>query len=106
MSRELRFKPTADKQLAKLENSPALAGILNQVRKVLGYLETNLKANSLQTKPHHSLTMRYDRKIFESYIQQGAPGAYRIFWYYGDDELDKKGKRISIITIITITPHP
>lgn len=106
MKRELRFKPIADKQLTKLENSPALEGILNQVRKVLSYLETNPQANSFQTKLHHSLTKRYGRKIFESYIQQNTPGAYRIFWYYGDDELDKKGKRIPVITIITITPHP
>ena len=106
MHRELRFSPTADEQLTIIENTPALKGVLKQVRKTLGYLETNLQAKSLQTHPHHSLTRRYGRKIFESYIQQDTPGAYRVFWHYGDDELNNKGKRIPIITITAITPHP
>ena len=106
MRRELRFKPTADEQLTKIENDPALKGVLKQVRKTLGYLETNLQAKSLQTHEYKSLTRRYGRKIFEAYVQQDTPGAYRTFWYYGDDEVDKNGKRIPIITIVAITPHP
>jgi len=106
MRRELRFKPTADGQLAEIENTPALKGVLKRVRKILGYLETNLQAKSLQTHPHHLLTRRYNRKIFESYIQQNTPGAYRVFWHYGPDEIDKNGERIAIITIVAIIPHP
>jgi len=106
MRRELRFKSPADEQLARIENDPALKGVLKQVRKTLGYLETNLTAKSLQTHEYESLTRRYGRKIFEAYAQQDTPGAYRVFWYYGDDELDKNGKRITIITVILITPHP
>ena len=106
MRRELRFKPIADEELTKLENNPAAEGILKQVRKTLGYLETNLQANSLHTHPHRSLTRRYRRNVFESYVQQDTPGAYRVFWYYGDDETDKNGKRIPIITVVAITPHP
>ena len=105
MRRELRFKPIADEELTKLESNPAAEGILKQVRKTLGYLETNLQANSLRIHPHHSLTRRYRRKVFESYVQQDTPGAYRVFWYYGDDETDKNGKQIPIITIVAITPH-
>ena len=106
MRRELRFTPEADEQFDQIENNPALKGILKQVRKTLGYIETNLKAKSLQTHEHHSLTRRYRKKVFEAYVQQDTPGAYRIFWHYGPDELDEKGKRIPIITIISITPHP
>jgi len=106
MQRELRFKPTADEQLARIENTPALEGVLKQVRKTLGYLETNLRAKSLQTHEYESLTRRYDRKVFEAYVQQDTPGAYRTFWHYGDDEIDENGKRISIITVVAITPHP
>jgi len=106
MRRELRFKPTADEQLTSLENTPALKGALRQVRKTLGYLETNLRAKSLQTQPHQSLTKRYGIPIFEAYAQQHTPGAYRVFWHYGDDEIDRNGKRIPIITIVAITPHP
>ncbi len=106
MRRELRFTPTADEKRKKIENDPTLKGVLKQVRKTLGYLETNLRAKSLQTHEFESLTRRYKRKVFEAYTQQNTPGAYRVFWHYGDDEMDKNGKRIPIITVVDITPHP
>ena len=106
MRRELRFKPTAAEQLRRIENDSVFKGVLKQVRKTLGYLETNLQAKSLQTHEYKSLTRRYGKKVFEAYVQQDTSGAYRIFWYYGDDEVDKAGKRIPVITIAAITPHP
>lgn len=106
MRRDLRFTHTADKQLAITENDPALVDVLKQVRKTLGYLETNLRAKSLQNHEFESLTRRYGKKIFEAYVQQNTPGAYRIFWHYGPDEIEKNGDRIAIITIVAITPHP
>ena len=106
MNRELRFTPTANEQLNRIENDPSLRGALKQVRKTLGYLETNLRSNSLQTHEFESLTRRYGTKVFEAYIQQKTPGAYRTFWHYGPDEINKNGKRIAIITIIAILPHP
>ena len=106
MRRELRFTPEADEQFDQIENNPALKGILKQVRKTLGYIETNLRAKSLQTHEYHSLTRRYGEKVFEAYVQQDTPGAYRVFWHYGPDELDSNSKRVPIITIISIVPHP
>lgn len=106
MRRELRFTRTADRQLAGIETDLALKGVLNQVRKTLGYLETNLRARSLQSHEFESLSRRYGKKVFEAYVQQNTPGAYRIFWHYGPDEEDKNGNRIAIITIVAITPHP
>jgi hypothetical protein len=98
MRRELRFKPIANEQLAQLENDPALKGVLKQVRKTLGYLETNLQAKSLQTYEYVSLTKRYGRKVFEAYAQQKTPGAYRILWHHGPS----RGQ----ITILVIMPQP
>lgn len=37
-------------------------------------------------------------EIFEAYIENKTPGAYRIFWYYGPDN--------NQITVVAITPHP
>jgi len=104
--RELRFTPEADKQLTVIENTPSLKGVLKQVRKTLRYLETNLRAKSLQTHEYQSLTRRYGIKVFQAYVQQKTAAAYRVFWHYGPDEISKDGKRIPIITIIAITPHP
>ena len=81
-------------------------GVLKQVRKTLGYLETNLRAKSLQTHKHDALSIRYKREIFEAYAQHNTPRAYRVFWHYGDDEIDTKGNRIAYITVIAIVPHP
>jgi hypothetical protein len=106
MQRKLRFTSSADEQLSRIEGDPALEGVLKQVRKTLGYLETNLRAKSLQTHKHESLSRRYKREIFEAYAQQDTPGAYRVFWHYGDDEIDKKGNHIPYITVIAIIPHP
>jgi hypothetical protein len=104
--RELRFTLEADKQLTIIENNPSLKYVQRQVRKTLRYLETNLRSKSLQTHEYESLTRRYGIKVFEAYVQQNAPGAYRVFWHYGPDETGKDERRIPIITIIAITPHP
>ena len=106
MRRELRFTPTADEQYTRIESNPAQKGILKQVRKTLGYLETNLRAKSLQTHKFDSLIRRYGKEVFEAYVQQNTPAAYRVFWHYGTDEIDKNGKRIPIITILAIITHP
>ena len=104
--RELRFTLEADKQLTIIENDPSLKDVQKQVRKTLRYLETNLRSKSLQTHEYQSLTRRYGIKVFEAYVQQKTPGAHRVFWHYGPDEIGKDRKRIPIITIIAITPHP
>jgi len=95
---KLRFSLLADEQMDALENTPSLKSTLKQVRKTLGYLETNIRSKSLQTHEYKLLTKRYGQKIFEAYAQQNTPGAYRLFWHYGP----AKG----MITIIAITPHP
>jgi hypothetical protein len=104
MHRVLRFTTEAKEQLACLEKNPAMAGELKQVRKALGLLATNLKHPGLQTHEFTSLSTKTS-KVFEAYAQNKTPGAYRIFWRYGPDEGSGK-QRISILTIIAITPHP
>jgi hypothetical protein len=106
MRYELRFTQTANMQLTTIENDPALKGVLKQVRKTLGYLETNLRAKSLQTHEFASLSRRYGIKVFEAYVQQNTPGAYRVFWHHGPDETRPDGRKTAIITILNVIPHP
>ncbi len=106
MKRQLRFKPVADAELDRIRKDPARKGVSKQVDKTLGYLETDIRSKSLQTHEYKAITRRYGIKTFEAYAQQNTPAAYRVFWQYGPDEKDKKGKRIPIITIVGITPHP
>jgi len=95
---ELLFTPQADRDLKELETDPSKKTILKSVRKTLGLMETNLRHPSLQTHVFQSLTGPNGEKVFEAYVQQKTPGAYRIFWYYGPDRKE--------ITIVVITPHP
>jgi hypothetical protein len=105
MQRKIKFTPTADAQLTVLENTPAHAAILGQVRKALGYLEIDPHHPGLHTHEFTSLTGAKGEKLFEAYAQNNTPGAYRIFWHYGPDEIKGK-KRTPVITIVAITSHP
>ena len=115
MRRTLRFTAEADRQLAELERRVDKKGLLGQVRKTLGFLEVNLRHPSLSTHEFQSLQGIGGERVWEAYIQNRTPGAYRIFFHYGPDEgvglggyLDEEGgkKRVATLTILAITPHP
>ena len=97
---ELRFTPSARGSLTGLEKSPSKAGLVKQIKKSLGYLQTNPKHPSLNTHEYSSMSHPFHskEKVFEAYAQNNTPSAYRIFWCYGPDKKQ--------ITIIAITPHP
>lgn len=105
MNRELHFTPEALCNLEHLEHDPASRGTLNQVRKTLGLLETNLRHPSLATHRFHSLAGPNGEEVFEAYAQNRTPGAYRVFFMYGPDRTEGS-RRIAVLTIIAITPHP
>ena len=105
MRRKIKFTPTADGQLTALEDTSSQAAVLGQVRKALGYLEIDPKHPGLQTHEFTSLIGAHSEKVFEAYAQNNTPGAYRIFWHYGPDEVKGK-KRTSVITVVAITRHP
>lgn len=91
---------SAQEELKRLEGSPRHMGLVKQIKKTLGWLQTNPRHPALQTHVFHSIEHPYNprEKVFEAYVQQHTPAAYRLFWCYGP----KKGQ----ITVIAITPHP
>lgn len=105
MQRKIKFTHIADEQYSTLENTKSKAAIFEQVRKALGYLEVDPHHLSLNTHEFTSLPGINGEKVFEAYAQNNTPGAYRIFWQYGPGETRGK-KRIPVITIVAITPHP
>ncbi|MFN0063678.1 MAG: hypothetical protein ACKVPX_14320 [Myxococcaceae bacterium] len=105
----LRFTLQADADLRTLETNGGLAKRLKAVRKTLALLETNLRHPGLHTHEFSSLRGAQGEKVFEAYAENRASAAYRVFWHYGPDEHDntsKPAKRVPVITIIAITPHP
>ncbi len=105
MNRKLLFTPEARETLERLRKNPAKAGLYRQLLKTLGLLETNLRHPSLHTHPFESIAGPNEEKIFEAYAQNNTPGAYRVFFFYGPDESEKT-KRIPVLTIVAIVPHP
>jgi hypothetical protein len=75
-------------------------GLFKQIVKCVELLRDNPRHPGLRTHEYDSIENPYDAnaKVFEAYVQNRAPGAYRVFWCYGP----QKGE----ITIIAITPHP
>ena len=96
----LRFTRTAQETLENLERNPSKSGLVKQIKKSLGYLQTNPRHPSLNTHEYTSISHPFnpEEKVFEAYAQNNTPSAYRIFWCYGPEKRQ--------ITIIAITPHP
>ena len=105
MLRVLRFSTEAKDQLAELRRTPASAGVLKQVNKALGYLQTNPAHPSQNTHEFTTLSSK-DRKVFEAYAQNNTPGAYRLLWQYGPDEQNAPKQRVPVVTVISIIQHP
>lgn len=95
MKFDLFFARQAKEQMDRLSNSNDKKMVYSAVCKTLALMRTNLRHPSLNT---HEYKNYGDIKVFESYVQNRTPGAYRIFWHYGPD----KGN----ITVLDICPHP
>ena len=94
----LTLSDKVKEKLTSLRNDTANNKRYKAVIKSLKLLEQNPHHPSLNTHEHSSLSRQYGRKIFEAYAENHTPGAYRIFWTYGDN----RGE----IEIISIIPHP
>ena len=71
---------------------------LRKVRSALGLLESNPRHPGLSTHEFTSLSGPSGEKVFEAYVENRNPGAWRIFWYYGPEP--------GMIRILNIVPHP
>jgi mRNA-degrading endonuclease RelE of RelBE toxin-antitoxin system len=92
----LLFTTEAKEALAKLQQTDSKK--YQKVLKTLGLMETNLRHPGLNTHKYESLSGPNGEEIFEAYVENKTPGAFRVFWYYGPEQ--------GIITILAITPHP
>jgi hypothetical protein len=89
-----------NRQKDKKTTATKAEALFKQVEKCVRLLLENPRHPSLNTHEFDSIANPYDAraKVFEAYIQNRTPGAYRLFWCYGPI----KGE----ITLIAITPHP
>lgn len=99
-------KQAAEKEVAgrkrKGKSKSAHAeGLFRQLNKALRLLAADPRHPGLRSHAFKSLEpIRLkdgrDSPIFESYVQNDTPSAYRIFWAYGPEKT---------IVIVAITPH-
>lgn len=89
----------ANRVRSKTSKSSKQEGLFKQVFKCVQFLSSNPRHVGLATHEFRGLEHPYDpkQKVFEAYVQNKTPGAYRIFWCYGP-----KPKQI---TIMNITAH-
>lgn len=75
-------------------------GLFKQVVKTINHLTNDPRHPGLHTHEYDSLDHPYTKgeKVWEAYVQNQTPGAYRLFWCYGPETGE--------ITILAITPHP
>ena len=96
MKFRLRFTSEARKKLEELSKQDPKKN--KKVLKTLGLMETNLRHPGLKTHKYDSLEGPNGEEVFEAYVENRTPGAFRVFWCYGPNEKE--------ITILAITPHP
>jgi len=95
---ELEFTGEAREALARLAADGGAAVKHRKVRKTLGQLQRDPRHPGLESHEYQSFTGPAGEKVWESYVENRTPRAWRVWWCYGPG----RGR----ITVITIGPHP
>jgi hypothetical protein len=93
---KLKLTSEAQKSLNSLERTDPKKH--KKVLKTLGLMEINLRHPSLNTHKYNSISGLNGEEVFEAYVENQTPAAFRVFWYYGPNRDE--------LTILAITPHP
>jgi hypothetical protein len=94
---QLIFTDEAKSNLLELKKQGQVKK-LKKIKLTLDKLQENPRHPGLHTHKYKSFKGKCGEDIFQSYIENQTPGAFRMFWHYEPDE--------KIITILAITPHP
>jgi hypothetical protein len=71
---------------------------LRKAEKCFAKLEEDPRQTGLSSHPYDEIVGPLRQKIFESYVGNNAPSAWRVWWYYGPEE--------GTITVADLGPHP
>ncbi len=93
----LLVMPEAEESIARLENfDPHRAA---RVRNALAKLEANPRHPGLNSHTYQGRTGPNKEPLFESYVENHTPSAYRLIWYYHTNLRQT-------ITVIAVIAHP
>lgn len=96
MQFRLRLSTEAKKTIERLAKQDPKKH--KKILKTLGLMEVNLRHPSLKTHKFSSLEGPNGEEVFEAYVENKVPAAFRVFWFYGPNSEE--------ITVVAITPHP
>ena len=96
MKFKLKFTCEAKKSLDSLEKTDSKKH--KKVLKTFGLMEINLRHPSLNTHKYDSISGLNGEEVFEAYVENKTPAAFRVFWCYGPNRDE--------LTILAITSHP
>jgi hypothetical protein len=71
---------------------------LKKVEKCFAQLEENPRHPGLSSHPYDDIVGLLGERIFESYVENHAPSAWRVWWFYGPGPDE--------ITVVDLGPHP
>ena len=101
---KLRFSASAKTTLRSLESGgPNEQAKLKKIRRALALLEQNPRYPGLNSHQYESFPVGKDVKVWDSYVENHTPSAWRIFWRYGPDEDEVP---LPIVTVLAMGPHP
>lgn len=95
---ELKFAKVAEAQLDSLGRDGHQEKKLRKVRRALGRLQIDPTHPGLRSHKYSSMSGTNGEEVWDSYVENNTPSAWRIFWHYGPGS--------GVITVVTITPHP
>lgn len=98
MTYRLLFTKEASAALDDLEATAQYAKKLKKVRKALGLLQTDPRYPSLNSHKYGSIKGQDGEEVWDSYVENHTPSAWRIFWHYGPEP--------DTLTVLLIAPHP
>jgi hypothetical protein len=94
---ELLVTEKVEKVLAKLEKGDQAK--LKRVEKCFAQLEEDPRHPGLSSHGYDEIAgPPLGEKVFESYVENHAPSAWRAWWIYGPSE--------GQITVVDLGPHP
>ncbi len=93
---DIILTPSADKSIELLSKTDTKKH--RKILKTLGLLSVDPKYPGLNSHKMESQRAPNGGDVWESYVENRTPGAYRVFWFYGPESRK--------ITVFAITPHP
>lgn len=95
----LLYTGEAEKVITELRSRAQYAAKLKKVRKALRLLQdAGPRHPGLHSHDYQSIPGPNGETLWESYVENRTPSAWRIWWVYGPGSGE--------ITIVTIGPHP